>query len=816
MKRKSSSKYAFSNLHLLIGLFVVSLGASLTLLGSGAISNGFGDTKESTSSLQTAAATAKAQLLAKDAALRDSPYCYLDEKGNRASGAKPGATLGARRHGERPVGTSAWISLGPPGGDVFDVAASTVDANIVLAGLAPGGSFGGTLYRSSDGGNTWSEVPALNGTSVFDIEFAPAPDGITYLGTQDSVRKSTDGGLSWATLSLGIGANDQVFDVALDPSNPSILWAGIADALGSQTVNVMRSTDGGVTWGDRTPPHAPLSCRAIAVDPNDSNTVIAVFGGDFGGGEVWVTTDGGDSWMDRSAGLPGNPLNAVVYDGTRLLVGGGLLFGSQFVGLYESPDLGVTWTPLHDGTWPVLVVEDIAVDPSDAATIFVAIDGGGVNRTTDGGATWQIGIGGSQALAGRSIRFRPGNLQELFLGTSSLAVFHSTNGGDTFVQSSQGISQLDLFSIDANPLDPDEIAVAFQGPNDGGVLSSTDGGTTWLLESAPPTRYSNVHFAPNGTLYAISSGPSTVAQEGLYRRENNGSWTPLGPDQGPLYESDLDTMRFSVNDPNLILLGGADFGVAGFEGTIWRTSDAGQTWTKVSEAADFQPVTDIDIVQDGLDQVMVASHDDTSGGNQGGLLRSTDGGLSWAPSGSGLPTAFLRAPHLCAPGGDPQVFYLSGWLSFSSSGLFRTSDGGMTWASTGWTGNALEGDVACHPGDPALYISLQSEGSQVVRSEDGGVTFLPFANGLEGVAAPRQLAFAGVSRLLLASNKGSYATQLGGEATPTPTPTATPTATPSPTSTVTPTPTPSGTPTSTPRATPRPRPTPHPRPTPPQ
>ena len=67
-------------------------------------------------------------------------------------------------------------------------------------------------------------------------------------------------------------------------------------------------------------------------------------------------------------------------------------------------------------------------------------------------------------------------------------------------------------------------------------------------------------------LYAISSGPSSVAQEGLYRRENNGSWTPLGPDQGPLYESDLNTMRFSLNNGHLILLGGSDFGVAGFEG----------------------------------------------------------------------------------------------------------------------------------------------------------------------------------------------------------------------------------------------------------
>jgi photosystem II stability/assembly factor-like uncharacterized protein len=799
MKLKSSC--SLSNPRLLIGLFFVLFSAFLAMVGSGAISKGFGETKKLMGSLQTAAAIATTPSSPKDVA--NNPHRYLDEKGNRASSVKAEFHPGANRHGGMPGGNSAWTSLGPPGGDVFDAAVSTVDAAVVLAGLAPGGSFGGTLYRSSDGGNNWSEVPPLDGTSVFDVEFAP--DGTAYLGTQDSVRKSTDGGLSWVTLNLGIGANDQVFDVALDPSDSSIIWAGIADASGSQPVNVMRSTDGGATWTNRTPPHAqPLSGRAIAVAPNDSNTVIAVFGGDFGGGEAWVTTDGGDSWIDRSAGLPGNPLNAAVYDGTRLLVGGGLLFGSQFVGLYESPDLGVTWTPLHDDTWPVLVVEDIAVDPIDAARIFVAIDGGGVNRTTDGGVTWQVGIGASEALAGRSLRFRPGNSQELFLGTSSLAVFHSTNGGDAFVQSSEGISELDLFSIDANPLDPGEIAVAFQGQNNGGVFSSTDSGATWQLESAPPTRYSAVRFAPDGTLFAISSGPSTVAQEGLYRREENGSWTPLGPDQGPLYESDLDTMRFSLNNPDLILLGGSDFGVAGFEATIWRSTDAGQNWNKVYELGDSHRVTDLEIIEDGTDQNMVAGWTSLSGDNIGGALRSTDNGASWFDSSTGLP-AFFRDPRVCASPSDPQTLLMSASLSFQSGGLFRTTDGGATWASTGWTGSATVGDVACHPiDDQMLFVTQLSGGDAVLRSEDGGATFAPFSNGLENVVAPRELAFAGNSQLLLATAKGSYATELA-TATPTPTPTATPSSTPTPTATPTPRPTP----------TPRSRPTPRQRPTPP-
>ena len=199
---------------------------------------------------------------------------------------------------------------------------------------------------------------------------------------------------------------------------------------------------------------------------------------------------------------------------------------------------------------------------------------------------------------------------------------------------------------------------------------------------------------------------------------------------------------------------------------------------------------------------MVAVWNSESGDNIGGALRSTDNGASWFDSSSGLP-AFFRGPRLCASQSDPQTLVVSASLSFASGGLFRTTDSGATWASTGFTGNQTVGDVACHPvDDQTLFVTQLSGGDAVLRSQDGGATFTPFSNGLENAVAPRELAFAGNSRLLLASAKGSYATDL---ATPTPTPT--PTATPS----STPTPTVAPTPRSTP--TPRPRPTPLPRPT---
>ena len=140
---------------------------------------------------------------------------------------------------------------------------------------------------------------------------------------------------------------------------------------------------------------------------------------------------------------------------------------------------------------------------------------------------------------------------------------------------------------------------------------------------------------------------------------------------------------------------------------------------------------------------MVAAWNSESGDNIGGALRSTDNGASWFDSSSGLP-AFFRGPRLCASPSNPQTLVVSASLSFASGGLFRTTDSGATWASTGFTGNQTVGDVACHPvDDQMLFVTQLSGGDAVLRSQDGGATFTPFANGLENAVAPRELAFAG-------------------------------------------------------------------------
>jgi hypothetical protein len=651
-----------------------------------------------------------------------------------------------------------WQGLGPFGGDIADVQVSPADANLVLAALAPASGAGGALYRSTDGGAHWSPVASLAGLACYAIAFAP--DGTAWVGTIDGVWKSTNGGASFTAQNLGIGLNDQVFALIVDPTDPLRLWCGVADALGSQPQNVLLSVNGGTSWTNKTPPMAsPMSCTGLAVDPLDNQSVYACFAGAFGGGQVWVSVNGGTNWTNKSAGLPANPMQDIVHDGTRVLICGGQAFGSQNVGLFSSINDGTNWTPLHDGTWPSLIINDIAIDPNDVNVLLVGSGGKGVFRSVTGGSAWSFGVGGSGSLSVNSVAFAPGSSTTIFAGNSSNAVWKSTTVVPAFSPSSTGIGALDVYSVNSNPLDEREIAIAFQGLNDGGVYSTLDGGQSWSLEALPSTRFSHVRFTSAGQLYAISSGPSSIAPEGLYRR-TGATWTGIGPNQGALYESDLFTLRVSANNPDLIWAGGADFGVAGFESTVWRTTNGGGMWTKVFEgsASQFDVVHDLHVVDPAADTTLLAGF--TEGGGTGGVLRSITSGASWVPSSAGL-MATAQCNTLSASPTNPGVIYLSNSASPSGPGVYRTIDGGQTWTSTGFVGAATHVVADQHlPG--TLYIA-QSTGAKVQVSIDDGVSFTPYDAGLAAAGFVRDLrpSSGTAAQILLAANTGSYVTDVG-------------------------------------------------------
>ena len=647
-----------------------------------------------------------------------------------------------------------WQALGPFGGDVEDVAMSPTNPNIVLAGISPS-SGTGTLFRSTNGGASWTEVTSLSGKNVYDIDFTSA--GVAYIGTSESVWKSTNDGATWTQLNLNIGLNDVVHCVTVDPANNNVIYVGVDSAIGNQDKNVLRSTDGGTTWTDITPNMSPMSCKGIALDLNDTSIIMAVFEGNFGGGAAWLYTPG-SGWQDVTFSLPTNPMNDVIHDGSRFILCGGQAFGSQNVGVFTYA-FGGGWIALSDASWPSLVVNDIEVDPANPDTIYAATRAG-VFKSVNGGEDWSFGLSGTDAMVVNAVRLDPGSSSNLFIGCSSVAIWRSTDGGTTILPSSVGIGQLNVYDVDANPLDINELVISFQGLNDGGVYTSTNGGLLWTLESGlPPTRYGAVKFAPDGTLYAISNGPTSIAPEGLYRRNLDGTWTCLGPDQGGYYESELRCVNFSEINPNLILMGGNDFGVAGYEATVWRSTDKGTHWTKVFEGtADNEYVYDLELIQDGTDQIISAGRND-QGSGLGGAMRSVDGGTTWESASTGLPST-AAGYCLSVDPDDPMTVYLGdGSTNPPGSGLYVSHDGGKIWTNTGYTGQTIF-DVLVNPRRGENIYIIQWNSPVMLVSNNYGASFTSFNTGLAG--GLRTLAFADdyFPRLLASTTTGSYATDI--------------------------------------------------------
>lgn len=251
------------------------------------------------------------------------------------------------------------------------ITASGVD-NLIVDPHRPGvlyATMSEDLFRSTDAGTTWSPLPGIAHVRALAVD--PRTPSRLYAGALDGVWRSQDGGTTWLRIN-----NEEIaiIDLVIDPSNPSVMYAGRSQA------GVRKSVDGGFHWSAAGPDLEGYSSYVLRMAPSDPQTLYTSgFPGVF-----FRSTDGGASWTEIGGDLPNREIRDLAVDPHDPDV---VYAAPMNARLYKSSDGGDHWVFIGN-SFPFSNVEGIAIDPSDPSRLYASNLGLGIFRSTNGGGTW--------------------------------------------------------------------------------------------------------------------------------------------------------------------------------------------------------------------------------------------------------------------------------------------------------------------------------------------------------------------------------------------------------------------------------------------
>ncbi|MEQ9568562.1 MAG: hypothetical protein RLN75_00095 [Longimicrobiales bacterium] len=631
----------------------------------------------------------------------------------------------------------------------------------------------GGVWKTTDGGVTFDPVfDDAPVSSIGAVAVAPSARDIVWIGTGednnqrsssygDGVYRSTDGGETWR--HMGLRESQHVGKIRVHPTDPLTVWVAAVGPLWGPGGDrgVYRSTDGGETWDHVLSVDEHTGAADIVLDPADPSTLYVamqqrerraysyISGGP--GSGIWKSTDGGDSWTELTGGLPEGDMGRIGLDVSRshpqtvyAVIEG------DAAGVYRSDNGGLSWRRTSDIQSIPWYFGEIRVDPTDPETVYHL--GVPLQRSRDGGVTWERATDGSVHVDHHALWIDPTDPDHLILG----------NDGGLYVSRSGGASW--DFSNDLPISQFYAVGYDFAEPFFG-VYGGLQDNNTW----GGPSRTRNAVGIRNADWFVMAGGDGFYAvvdptdpniayvesqNGGILRFDRRtGDRKGIRPEQDP----DLPDFRYNWSAPIVISPWDSD--------TIWfaanhvfRSPDRGDSWEIVSDdltqqfdrdslpmfggipdddavarhsgVAPFGNISDLDVsaVERG---VVVAGTDD------GVVAVTSDDGTTWTRTTSfpGVPdTTYVSKVRASQHDADVVYATFDGHRSNDFRPyVLKSTDRGASWTSI--AANLPEfGNVRAfaehHDNPDLLFVGTEFA---VFASIDGGGSWSRIDNGMPPV-----------------------------------------------------------------------------------
>jgi photosystem II stability/assembly factor-like uncharacterized protein len=681
------------------------------------------------------------------------PWRYIGPEGNRFSAAAgvPGDPyvyyVGAASGGiyKTTDGGTHWTAIfdAQPVQSIGALAVARSDANIVWAGTGEGKirshiSVGQGVFKSADAGKTWSLMGLEQTGRIPRMVIHPRDPNVVLVcalghayGPQQArgVFRTTDGGQTW-TKTLFVDENTGCSDIAMDPANPLVLFAGTwqleihtwGRESGGPGSGLFVSRDGGVTWKRLTGrglPTRPVGKVAVAIAQSNPNRVYALIetgdgvpwkGQETDTGQLWRSEDGGENWrlVSYDHFAMGRP-----HYYSRMAVAPDDEDEAYFLtaSFAKTIDGGLTLNVLGRGDAPGGDHHDIWIDPTNAKRMVVAHDQG-LSITINRGRTW--------------FRQRLTNAQ----------MYHVTVDNE----------------IPYNVLGNKQDEPTYRGPSNSRLGSGEIPRAMWHSVGGGESGWATPDPVDSNIIWSSASGSGMVGgivvrfEENRRQFRNVEVWPQQsnGPAEGVKYRFVWDSpLHISPHDRNTLYVGSQH---------VHRTTNGGQSWEVISPDLTLNDRSrmgssggltgdNIGVEYAGVVYAIAESPKERGliwiGTNDGLVQLTRDGGKTWTNLTKSLPNLppWGSVRSIVPSRYDAGTAYLS--VDFHQVNnrdpfVYKTTDYGKTWRTitNGLPRNMLSyAKVICE--DPVrrglLYLGLENA---IFVSFDDGENWSPLQNNL--------------------------------------------------------------------------------------